>query len=117
MEKESKPSGGVPTSGIIAAVMLTVGVLFIRTVPLEATRLPVSEPKIQQASAGQDMDARLWQDPFGAVARAREEARKRDPKQAEASDSARQPENILGDMKDGARKAAVLAVMLQGGPY
>ncbi|TQK03506.1 hypothetical protein [Herbaspirillum sp. SJZ107] len=117
MEKESKPSGGVPTSGIIAIVMLTVGVLFIRTVPLEATRLPVSEPKIQQASAGQDMDARLWQDPFGAVARAREEARKRDPKKAEASDSERQPEKILGEMKDGDRKAVVLAVMLQGGPY
>jgi hypothetical protein len=117
LEKESKPSGGLPASGIIAAVMLTVGVLFIRTVPLEATRLPVSGPKVQQASAGQDMDARLWQDPFGAVARAREEARKRDPKHAEDSDSARQPENILDDMKDARRKAVVLAVMLQGGPY
>jgi hypothetical protein len=118
MEKESKPAGGIPSSGIIAIVMLTAGILFIRAVPLEATRLPVNEPKIPQTSTGQDMDARLWQDPFGAVLRAREEAKKRNPDQAKAADRQRRPENILlHNMANLNRKAEVLAVMLQGGPY
>jgi hypothetical protein len=96
--------------------MLTAGVLFIRAVPLEATRLPVNEPKIQQASTEQDMDARLWQDPFGAVARAREETQKRNLAEATAADELRRPANILGDINSH-RKVEVLAVMLQGGPY
>jgi hypothetical protein len=118
MEKESKPAGGIPSSGIMAIVMLTAGVLFIRAVPLEPTRLPVNEPKIQQTSTEQDMDARLWQDPFGAVARAREEAQKRNPAQAKAADKRHRPANIRGDMDSRVhRKVEVLAVMLQGGPY
>jgi len=117
MEKESKAPAGLPFSGLIAIAMLAGGVLFIRAVPLEATRLPVNEPKSQQASSGQDMDARLWQDPFGAVERARQEARKQNPKQAEASDQKRTPGNLLRDMVKSGGKIEVLAVMLQGGPY
>jgi hypothetical protein len=117
MEKESNPAGGMPSGGIMAIVMLTAGVLFIRAVPLEATRLPVNEPKIEQSSTEQDMDARLWQDPFGAVARAREEAKKRDPAEAKAADKLRTPAHIHDLKSRVSRKVEVLAVMLQGGPY
>jgi hypothetical protein len=118
MEKESKPAGGIPSGGIMAIVMLAAGFLFIRAVPLEATRPPVNEPKIQQTSTEQDMDARLWQDPFGAVARAREEAQKRNPERARAADKLRRPDSIGGDKKSRKpRMVEVLAVMLQGGPY
>lgn len=120
MEKESKSAGGIPFSGIMAIVMLTAGGLFIRSVPLEATRPPVNEPKIERTSALQDMDARLWQDPFGAVARAREEAGKHKPAQAKALDQQRTGQ-LLADMKNrtGTQKlkVEVLAVMLPGGSY
>lgn len=118
MEKESKLAEGIPSSGIMAIVMLTAGALFFRAVPLEAMRPPVNEPRIQQTRTGQDMDARLWQDPFGAVARAREEAQKRNPDQAKAADELRRPTHIQGNMDSRVhRKVEVLAVMLQGGPY
>lgn len=121
MEKESKSGGGIPSGGIIAIVMLAAGVLFIREVPLETTRLPVNEPHIQHASTMQDVDARLWQDPFSAVARTREEAQKRDPVQAKAAALMRTPDQLLDDMArrqvKAKRKVEVLAVMLPGGPY
>ncbi len=121
MEKESKSGGGVSSSGIIAVVMLTAGVLFIREVPLETTRLPVNEPRIQQRSVVQDVDARLWQDPFGAVARAREEAYKADKDLARKADERRNPQRLKDEiatqMARTARAVEVLAVMLPGGPY
>ncbi|SFM16323.1 hypothetical protein [Variovorax sp. OV329] len=120
MDKESKSGGGPSSSGIIAVVMLTAGVLFIREVPLETTRLPVNEPRIQQGVA-QDVDARLWQDPFGAVAKAREEARKRDAEQAAQADAKRSPEALANEIGQqiarSGRLVEVLAVMLPGGPY
>src|SRR5262245_43126386 len=120
MDKESRSGGGPSSSGIIAVVMLTAGILFIREVPLETTRLPVNEPRIRQGG-GQDVDARLWQDPFGAVARAREEAYKRDRPQAVKADDERNPGNLGNDIgreivRTG-RPVEVLAVMLPGGPY
>jgi hypothetical protein len=64
------------------------------------------------------MNARLWQDPFGAVARAREEAQKRNPAQAAAADKRRTPASVLDALDSREqRKVEVLAVMLQGGPY
>lgn len=120
MEKESKSAGGIPFSGIMAIVMITAGGLFIRAVPLEATRPPVNEPKIEQTIASQDMDARLWQDPFGAVARAREDAQKHNPVQAKAADQQRTGQ-LLTDLRNWTqppgRKVEVLAVMLPGGSY
>lgn len=122
MDKESKSAGGgMSSSGIIAVVMLTAGVLFIREVPLETTRLPVNEPRIQQGSSVQDVDARLWQDPFGAVARAREEAHKRDPVEARKVDERRNVPQLRNDigahMARTGRPVEVLAAMLPGGPY
>jgi len=98
--------------------MLTAGVLFIRDVPLETTRLPASEPSIQRYAATQDVDARLWQDPFGAVARAREDAAKRNPNLAKAKHKVHTLESMLADIKKRAPgNAEILAVMLPGGPY
>lgn len=120
MDKESRSGGGPSSSGIFAVVMLTAGILFIREVPLQTTRLPVNEPRIQQGVV-QDVDARLWQDPFGAVARAREDAYKRDKEQAGRADEDRNPTNLANDIghqivRTG-RPVEVLAVMLPGGPY
>ncbi|HYP71002.1 MAG TPA: hypothetical protein VEP93_08955, partial [Variovorax sp.] len=118
MDKESK-SGGPSPSGIVAILMLTAGVLFIREVPLETTRLPVNEPRIQ--SIEQDVDARLWQDPFGAVARARKEAHERDPKEAKESDRKHNAQSVQASivkrMRESGRTVEIFAVTLPGGPY
>lgn len=120
MDKESRAGGGPSPGGIVAILMLTAGVLFIREAPLETTRLPVNEPRIQQG-VGQDVDARLWQDPFGAVARAREEAYKLDREEARNADLRHDAQSVQNSiatrMLHSGRTVEIFGVMLPGGPY
>jgi hypothetical protein len=73
---------GLSSTGILWLVLLGAGALFLREVPWQGSRPAGVELKRYTKAAYQDVDARLWQDPMGAVAQAREEERKR-----EASDS------------------------------
>ncbi|MBO9647152.1 MAG: hypothetical protein J7605_01475 [Variovorax sp.] len=124
MEKESKSGGsGLPANGMVAVALLIAGALFVREVPLEATRPPSGEPRVAQHFSLQDIDARLWQDPFGAVARGRAEERKakpeRDPTTIDASQRApgRLADEIRRRVVDQKQPVEILAVMLGGGPY
>jgi hypothetical protein len=122
MEKESKSGGGLPTNGLVAVALLIAGALFVREVPLEATRPPSGEPRVAQHFSLQDIDARLWQDPFGAVERGRAEERKAKPERDPATidSSQRTPEKLAADIRrriEQNHPVEILAVMLGGGPY
>ncbi len=121
MDNESKTgSGGFPSNGIIAIVVVVAGVLFVREAPLETTRLPVNEAHVVQHHSMQDVDARLWQDPLTAVAKYRAEARKEEPKKLEDDDNLHSAKGLLEEVakqSKGGRHVEVLAVMLPGGPY
>jgi hypothetical protein len=117
MEKDSKSGlGGLSGNGLIAVMLLFAGVLFVREAPLETTRLPANEPRFVQHVSPQDIDARLWQDPFGAVAKSRAEARRNDAKKAQADDARRTAAALAREI-GSAQPVEVLAVMLPGGPY
>jgi hypothetical protein len=117
MEKDSKSGlGGLSGNGLIAVMLLVAGVLFVREAPLETTRLPANEPRFVQLFSLQDIDARLWQDPFGAVAKSRAEARKNDAKKAQADDARRTAAELARAIGTG-RPVEIVAVMLPGGPY
>ncbi|MDM0073595.1 hypothetical protein QTH90_04325 [Variovorax sp. J2P1-59] len=123
MDKESKSgSGGFPNNGIVAVVLLAAGVLFVRESPLQTTRLPVNEPRLEQRYTKQDVDARLWQDPFSAVAKYRSELRKSNPDKLKAEDSRHAACGLVSDVarkvsKEDHKQPQILAVMLPGGPY
>ncbi|CAN7456081.1 hypothetical protein LJR290_002970 [Variovorax sp. LjRoot290] len=117
MEKDSKSGlGGLSGNGLIAVMLLLAGALFVREAPLETTRLPAGEPRFAQHFSLQDVDARLWQDPFGAVAKGRVEARKNDAKRAEADDARRTAADLAREIRSR-QPVEILAVMLPGGPY
>ena len=64
------------------------------------------------------MDARLWQDPFAAIAKARAEARKtRTATQVEADENRRSAAALAADIHKAGKPVEILAVMLPGGPY
>jgi hypothetical protein len=132
MNKDLRPGfAGMSGSGGIALVVLVAGALYFRTVPLETTRPAVNDTLIQQQFAGQDVDARLWQDPFTAVALGIELAAQKAGKSGNAdkpvsrqasalgADIDRQitGENNKGEKSKGKKSVEVFAVMLSGGPY
>ncbi|HRP27442.1 MAG TPA: hypothetical protein PLG77_03310 [Burkholderiaceae bacterium] len=121
MDKDDRSFTGLPGGGLFVVALMAAGAIFIGRSPLESSRPQLEEPPIEHRVATQDIDARLWQDPIGAVAKT----------QAEAVDKS----SLEGDLKaHGAQRLAemlrpvthasgeqdsvvVLAVMLSGGPY
>ena len=68
MPKDS-PEPSSHTPGIIVALLLLISAVGVRQIPLESSR-PHHVEKVKNRIVGlEDVDARLWQDPFTAVNR------------------------------------------------
>lgn len=119
MDKESRAGlVGLSGNGWVAVLLLAAGALVFRDRPLEGSRPAADEPRLIQRQAVQEVDARLWQDPFGAVLRFRAVARERGGPDASASDGG--TSSPLAELDGGAPASGrpfVLAVMVPGGPY
>lgn len=118
--------------GFVVAFLLTAGAVLVHS-PLTPDR-PTEVSAGLAALGDQDVDARLWQDPFGAVDKAREKARKEE--KGEATGLAAEPHDLAwlaeqvrrrlalqepgapeGSAANGqAKRVQVLAVLVAGGP-
>lgn len=126
MEGESRGMANLPwAQGLVLALLLGVGSLFVADVPYVSDRRVDPAPRADQRFDDQDVEARLWQDPLGVVQRAREterapaQAAKRAASAAtHLHDVACLQAKIAANAAGGAgANAIVLAVMLRGGPY
>lgn len=72
MADEDKKAGpGLSNNSFIVAALVASGAYyFYAMAPLQVSRPIVSEPQIHEKFDDQDIESRLWQDPFAAVARA-----------------------------------------------
>lgn len=123
VDKDERSFGGLP-GGAIMVALLAAGAFFIGKTPLESSRPTLTEPRIETRAAVQDIDARLWQDPFGAVAKGRaQELKQGTPVDV---DGRHGPERFARLLSTGNGPAGpadeqanviVLAVMVAGGPY
>jgi hypothetical protein len=67
--KQSLPSIG--GNGFVWILLVAAGTYFVaQKLPLEGSRPPTTETVIGERGGAQNVDARLWQDPFSAVAEA-----------------------------------------------
>ena len=120
-------SGGsnLPVAGIVALILAAIASALFTRVPLEVPRPPPSAGVRYQEPALQDLDARLWEDPFAAVARARKDVSGAPAKQDERHTL---PEicDHLRKVGEGAKlkahskreaKLLVLGVMVSNAPY
>jgi hypothetical protein len=102
---------------LIAVVLMASGIL-VKTVPLESKR-PIDPDRVKFAHAGrQDIEARLWEDPFVAM----RHVKGRWPMErcAEAiADWAHHPSALAKSLlqKSSGRWITLLPVMVSGGPY
>lgn len=99
---------------IFATLIAAAGSLFFRhEAPLDGLRPAATEKQFHQAASVQDVEARLWQDPFAAVATALDEAaNKRVGQQPEKPDNHSKSPLVNEDMK-----TTVLVVTMSGAPY
>lgn len=83
-DKKSAPGIGA-NSAIIVALFATGAYFYAPQAPLTVLRPPALESRIEEKFQSQDVEARLWQDPFDTVAR---EINKRDSEEKRACDVA-----------------------------
>jgi len=112
MSQEDKSLSGLPISGSIVAIALLLGLGFVSHIPFQPSR-PKQPLHVKEAAImGENIQARLWQDPFEAIARYEK----------------RYPENKLWrrqqiekmfpkDRLNKGEKIVVLGIMVFGGPY
>ena len=134
MAEEKKPENGGLTTTIPITVVLALlaGLVFTHSLPYQDER-PSSRPLQTRYAAAQDVDTRLWQDPFAAVEGVSEEmpAEKvvimatQNGKTLQV-DATKPVDNSLSHLRDQIYKGeniapqdkiTVLAVTLPGGPY
>ena len=74
MADDPKPNNFANNSIILAALFSTGALIFHTLAPLQDERPVSKEPQVHETASAQDVEARLWQDPFSVVAKAEAEA-------------------------------------------
>jgi hypothetical protein len=115
---EPDPRQSLANAWPLIAIVLMVSGILVRTVPLESKR-PIDADRVSFYHAGrQDVEARLWQDPFVAMQHVSPLGPMARCKEALA-DWAHHP-STLGESiayKTDRSEVTVLPVMVSGGPY
>ena len=118
--------GGLPVTGWLALVLAVVGVIVWKQAPLDPKRNTTGEVSGVQVRALQDVNARLWEDPFSAVARYKRESAAAKPavpagnggKDADALRSLQTVcEKLVAGTAKGGLRLHVLATMVSNAPY
>ena len=77
-DASNKPGGNSPSPNGLLGLRCWSRSFLVRQLPLNDSRPSTPEPKAYPYFAAQDIDARLWQDPIGAVALGIEQERSSD---------------------------------------
>jgi len=112
MTAESKEGGTLPIGAIAALVLLAAGVFVKHQSPLESSRPGGPESRTERYRDIQDLDARLWEDPFAALARL-----KKQEGSAQPAPGADHDIGVLVRRLKTETDVQVLGVMVFGGPY
>ncbi|MCI0736185.1 MAG: hypothetical protein L0Y50_07930 [Beijerinckiaceae bacterium] len=123
-DNNKQPANSLASNAVVASLLLAIGTaVHFKPAPLHGARPPVTEVAIRQSSAKEHIDARLWQDPFGAVAKwhrdqlAKDKSGKLEGKTPHCADQ--QCESPLSRSQPYSEegKTLVLAVTVSGAPY
>ena len=115
MGDDEKSISGIPISGALAIVALIVGFLVIPQEPFKASRPNIPVKLRSVPHGGEDVQARLWQDPFSAVKIHTDDIPSNPPSHGhKVADLAEQITRKAGKKNE---EIVVLGVMVSGGPY
>jgi len=119
MDENGKQSSGLSWSGLVTIFLLFAGAVLVQQIPLQSSRPAEIESSLRLFENPQIVRARLWEDPFGAIARhVQEQSTKHEksetaPKLGPQSKFCNSPED--GSGKNSKGPVDVLGVMVFGG--
>jgi hypothetical protein len=121
MADESKlPAPNIGGNGFVWILLVAAGTYFVaHHAQLEGSRPPAIKKVIHERTGDQDIDARLWQDPFATVADTLTRSRDLTPKVCE-TDPAKYPTHCQAPLDSptaSASRPIVLVVSVSGAPY
>ncbi len=108
MDNQQRQGPGLPISGGAVVIALILGSLFVQQLAFKGSRPWVPGHGINTSASLEDVQARLWEDPFAAVRRHRTDAKGGRHKIESLA------EQIVRKKTD---EVTVLGVMVFGGPY
>lgn len=122
-----QPGANLASGSVVMAALVAAGTSYFvsHEASLQGSRPAMTEPQFHQAASSQDIEARLWQDPFAAVAKAIEKAGLgKSERCGETSDGASRAQSAshcvspLAKVDDATlEKTQVVAVTMPGAPY
>ncbi len=127
-DKKGSPGIGA-NSAIIVALVATGAYFYAQQAPLTVSRPPPMETRIQEKFQAQDVESRLWQDPFDTVAREIKKADSGDKKECDGAWAARKKPLALplhcrsplvyesGKLRPKPQEARLIGVTAPGAPY
>ncbi|MCI0467280.1 MAG: hypothetical protein L0Y57_09805 [Beijerinckiaceae bacterium] len=121
-DDNKQPANNFASNTLVAGLLLVTGTaVYFQPAPLHGARPQVTETAISQSRAKEHIDARLWQDPFGAVAKWHRDQIAEDKKlSGQQKHCARQQCDsplLQAPPTSEMEKTLVLAVTVSGSPY
>jgi hypothetical protein len=116
MANDEKPGTNLASGSVIFVALVSTGLYFFhREAPLVDMR-PITDARLEEQQAPQEIEARLWQDPIGAVEKFRDRSGTPEAEQkCQASPSPEVPPCQLPLDKN--EKTLVLGITVPGAPY
>jgi hypothetical protein len=119
MANDQKPPN-LASGGILVASLAVAGSLFFaHEAPFQGSRPVMSEPQLHQSATSQDIDARLWQDPFAAVAKSLDSGGDSQDRSSTKEHCIQNPDgpHCASPLTDKDKNTLVIAVTMSGAPY
>src|SRR6516165_2996536 len=117
MADEDKSGTNLASGSVIVVAVVSAGFyLFHRDAPLVDMR-PVAHARLEERAAPQQIEARLWQDPIGAVDESRARSGAREADQDCKYNQGLEADHCKRPLNPKARRPMVLVVTVPGAPY
>jgi hypothetical protein len=117
MAEDGKPGTNLASGSVVLVALIATGAfVFHKDAPLTGSRPAITEATVREPAESQTVDARLWQDPFAAVAKAIDRLAK-DERGQQCRKTGSFERSCSSPITAEEKNALVIGVTLSAAPY